>query len=105
MAYNGQFALGHFNKIEEDATFMLGNGTGSSSGQRSNLFVIKKDGRGVFRSTSYVAPTEGEPSPVQPEALTVEGSATIHGDLILKRRQGNIGMGSFGRPEDQGPGL
>lgn len=116
VAYSGQFALGHFNRIEEDATFMLGNGTGSSSEQRSNLFVIKKDGRGIFRSTSYVEPTEENPVPKQPEVLTVEGSTTVkgsatikgtttvEGDLILKRRQGNIGMGSFGRAEDQSPG-
>ncbi|MDR2980898.1 MAG: hypothetical protein LBV12_01480 [Puniceicoccales bacterium] len=96
-----QIVLGAFNQDEADAQFIVGGGTDFN--QRSNLFTIKKDGRGVFRNTSYVEPTTEVPRPTQPEALTVEGSMTVKGDLKLSRRQGDIGMGVFGRAEDQSP--
>ncbi|MDR2981764.1 MAG: hypothetical protein LBV12_05910 [Puniceicoccales bacterium] len=92
-----QVALGSYNNPLNNAFLMIGNGTAGYD--RSNLFVIMKDGRGVFRSTSYVEPATTIAAQ-EKEALTVEGAATIKGDAkvtgtLRVRPAGDLSMGSF----------
>jgi hypothetical protein len=86
-----QIVLGSFNQDEAGAKFILANGT--DFGTRSNLFTIMKNGRGVFRSTSFVDPATPT-TPQAKEALTVEGAATIKGTLRVQPA-GDLPMGAF----------
>lgn len=45
----GQVALGHYNKEDQSAILMVGNGTGSGD-LRSNAFVVYEDGRAAIKA-------------------------------------------------------
>ena len=89
---SNQIAIGAYNNPLPGMAFMIGNGTGEwgynpNSGHYesgySNLFVIMNDGKGIFRHKDYIEPNAANPFPEQGEALLVEGSATIKGNLTL----------------------
>jgi hypothetical protein len=101
---NNQIVLGSYNEVRADAAFSIGNGTGNweynpatgNSGEnRSNLFLITTEGKGVFRHKDYVEPTTQPPIPAQPkEALRVKGNVTVEGTLRVQPG-GDLPMGPF----------
>jgi hypothetical protein len=100
----GQVVLGTYNEIRDDAAFIIGNGTGNSEydpatgnyeSNRSILFFITTDGKGVFRHKDYIEPTTQQLVPTQPkEALRVKGDATVEGTLRIQPA-GDLSMGQF----------
>ena len=50
-----QYVIGEFNTLDEQALFVVGNGTGNEDGTaktRSNAFVVNKDGTATLKTTS-----------------------------------------------------
>ncbi len=91
--------------MDNSPLLVVGNGTSDSA--RSNAMILEKSGRLTLTHRAYVATTPGA-NPAQPETLVVEGSSTLKGGLAVSGpvtfvRQGDIGMGDFGLPADQGP--
>jgi hypothetical protein len=102
-----QIAIGYFNQPDSSALLMLGNGLGEAG--RANALTVSREGKMTVLHKRYVEPTAANPYPVQEQALHVQGSTTISGDAVIegnisiKKRQGDIWMGDFGRAEDQAP--
>jgi hypothetical protein len=104
-AHFRQIALGAYNKVEPFTTlFMLGNGT--SSTDRSNALTVTREGKMTLYHTGYTNPTDQNPTPSQPEALDVQGSARVRGELDVQglarvrgtlyvQPAGDISMGGF----------
>ncbi|MDR0536222.1 MAG: hypothetical protein LBG65_07775 [Puniceicoccales bacterium] len=97
---SGQVALGMFNEARPEYAFMIGNGShapqgGAGGAERSNLFVITREGKGIFRHVNFAESTPGNAAPVVGgEALHVKGNARIEGTLRL-RPAGDLPMGPF----------
>jgi hypothetical protein len=99
---NKEIPLAGTSATDDGVLLIVGNGNGGTN-VRSNALVMQKSGRTVITNRNYVTPTAGQPRPVQPETLVVQGAVTVEGDMTLNKRQGDIWMGGFGRTEDQGP--
>lgn len=101
----GQVVLGSFNVVSQrsstptptDDLLILGNGTAEA--ERSNAFVIKRNGDTEVKGDLKVEKnTTVTGSTTLNGATTVNGSATVTGQLIITTPAGGIDMGEFGNP-------